>query len=45
MNLRDLNALRKLAIEMALRQGIRGLRKRSTLFRVLQKYRNVNPSS
>lgn len=34
-----------LAVEMALRQGIRGLRRRSTLFRLLKKHRNAKPSS
>lgn len=33
-----------LAVEMALRQGIRGLRKRSTLFQLLRKYRSAKPS-
>ncbi len=33
-----------LGVEMALRQGIRGLRTRSTLFRMLQKYRNAKAS-
>jgi len=34
-----------LAVEMALRQGIRGLQRRSTLFQLLQKYRSAKVSA